>query len=67
MLPSGDTKLVADTIIGVLVSKDDISKIVELCGAEQKELRVRRIARDERFVKRGARRVKGNAARSKRR
>jgi trk system potassium uptake protein TrkA len=39
MLPSGDTKLVADTIIGVLVSKDDISKVVELCGAEQKELR----------------------------
>ena len=39
MLPSGDTKLEADTIIGVLVSKDDISKIVELCGAEQKELR----------------------------
>ena len=39
MLPSGDTKLLADTIIGVLVSKDDIAKIVELCGAEQKELR----------------------------
>lgn len=39
MLPSGDTKLEADTIIGVLVSKDDISKVVELCGAEQKELR----------------------------
>lgn len=39
MLPSGDTKLEADTIIGVLVSKDDISKLVELCGAEQKQLR----------------------------
>ena len=39
MLPSGDTKLEADTIIGVLVSKEDISKVVELCGAEQKELR----------------------------
>ena len=39
MLPSGDTKITADTTIGVLVSKDDISKVVELCGAEQKELR----------------------------
>ena len=39
MLPTGDTQLKADTIVGVLVSKDDIPELLKLCGAEQKELR----------------------------
>ena len=38
-LPSGSTKIEAETIIGVLLSKKDIPEVLKLCGAEQKELR----------------------------
>lgn len=38
-LPSGMTKIEADTTIGVLIAKKDIQNVLELCGAVQKELR----------------------------
>ncbi len=37
-LPSGDTKLEAETTLGVLVSKDAIGDVFELCGTKPKEL-----------------------------
>lgn len=38
-LPSGNTKIEADTTLGVLISKNDIPSVLSLCGSEQKELR----------------------------
>lgn len=38
-LPSGNTVLSAEIILGVLISKKDIQKMLELCGSEQKVLR----------------------------
>lgn len=37
-LPSGDTKITAGMILGVLVSRDDIGAVSELCGTKPKEL-----------------------------
>lgn len=37
-LPSGDTKIEAETTLGVLVSKEDIGEVFELCGTKPKEL-----------------------------
>lgn len=39
MLPSGDTKLLAGDTIGVLISKENIPAVLELCGAEQNQLK----------------------------
>ncbi len=39
MLPSGTTIMEPGCILGILASKEDTSKILELCGSEQKELR----------------------------
>lgn len=38
-LPFGSTKIEAGTTLGVLVSKDDVAALVQLCGAEQKQLK----------------------------
>ena len=38
-LPSGDTKIEAGDILGVLVSKDKLSDVMSLCGTQAKELR----------------------------
>lgn len=38
-LPSGDTKLLAGDTLGVLLSKNDISKVTELCGPKKRELK----------------------------
>ncbi len=38
-LPSGDTIIHADNILGVLVSKKDIPDVLALCGSKQKEIR----------------------------
>ena len=38
-LPFGDTKIEAGTTLGVLISKENISQLFELCGSEQKELK----------------------------
>ena len=37
-LPSGDTKIEAETTLGVLVSKEDIAAVFKLCGAQPKQL-----------------------------
>ncbi|MBR1638093.1 MAG: NAD-binding protein [Treponema sp.] len=37
-LPSGETKIEAETTLGVLVSKDDIADVFGLCGTEPKQL-----------------------------
>ena len=38
-LPSGDSIITEGTILGVLVSKEHISEIIEQCGSIQKELK----------------------------
>ena len=38
-LPSGDTVLEAGNTLGVLISKQEVSEIMKLCGSEQKVLR----------------------------
>ena len=38
-LPSGDTKIEAGDILGVLVSKEQLVPLMELCGTKAKELR----------------------------
>jgi len=38
-LPSGDTAINAGDVLGVLVSKNDISQLMTLCGAAAKELK----------------------------
>lgn len=38
-LPSGGTLINAGNTLGVLLSKDDISKVLDLCGSKQKEIR----------------------------
>ncbi len=38
-LPSGPTVMTAGCTLGILSSKEDVSRILELCGSEQKDLR----------------------------
>ncbi len=38
-LPSGETIIQAGNTLGVLLSKNDISPLLDLCGSEQKEIR----------------------------
>ncbi len=38
-LPSGETNIVAGNTLGVLISKNDVSSLLELCGAVQKEFK----------------------------
>lgn len=38
-LPSGNTKIENGTTLGVLVSKENLSQLITLCGAEQKQLK----------------------------
>lgn len=38
-LPSGNTIINADDTLGILVSKTDIAKVIELCGAQQNDLK----------------------------
>lgn len=38
-LPSGDTVIQAGNTLGVLISKNDVSDLLSLCGSVQKELR----------------------------
>ncbi|MEE1213000.1 MAG: NAD-binding protein [Treponema sp.] len=38
-LPSGPTVMNAGCMLGVLSSKEDVSRILELCGSEQKDLK----------------------------
>ena len=38
-LPSGDTKLEAGDTLGILLSKNDISKVSELCGPKKSEFK----------------------------
>lgn len=38
-LPSGNTKIENGTTLGVLVSKENLSALISLCGAEKKELK----------------------------
>ncbi|MCQ2596600.1 MAG: NAD-binding protein [Treponema sp.] len=38
-LPSGDTQITEDCILGVLLKKSDMSAVSELCGSKKRELR----------------------------
>ena len=38
-LPFGQTLINAGNTLGILLSKDDISKVLDLCGSKQKEIR----------------------------
>lgn len=39
MLPDGNTVMEAGCNLGILVSKNDLSKVLELCGSRQKDLK----------------------------